>query len=205
MPNVSNTGRAADASAAPAARGAGVAVGMNQPDAMNRIIAAEEAAGRGIGPMLLPGGMIDEITDYMAENVQDAANSWAASENASLHVLRYSYGTHKGMEAWVAEGPPPGEKLKMQVICTPSWHVGDANLKNYALTNSYTFRITYPDGKSETKSFKVNGNTPEYATKSPVLEIDADKYTGKDVIIEGWPSATSVGGYTEARRTTLHL
>jgi hypothetical protein len=196
---------AAVRNASPANATPNVAVGMNPPQAMRDIVASEAAAGRGVGEMMIPAGMVKEYTDYIADNIRDASWGVAASPNASLHTLRYSYGTHKGMEAWVADGPPPGEKLKMQVICTPSSHNGDANFETWAKTNTYEFEIRYPDGKRERKSFKVNGQTPEYASASPVIEIDVAKYAGKDIEILGWPSATGVGGYTEARKTTLHL
>ncbi len=204
MPNVSSTRGAA------AARQPHVP-SMTPPAEMTRLAQAEAAAGRGVGEMMMPKGRVDDLVSLYHAEKRDAAIATAIADNASMHILRYSYGTHKGMEAWLAEAPPRGEKLKMQVVCTPSWHVGStedqkvANANKYALSNAYMFEVRFPDGTKETKEFKVNGSTPEYATKSPVIEIDAEKYKGQDVVILGWPKATGVGGYTEARKTTLHL
>ncbi len=160
------------------------------------------------GVNLLKSDSTDGIRHYLAD-AQDAGRAWASTENADLWVLRYAYQSHKPMEAWLANKPSDG-KLKLNVITTPSWHVGSDNAamtataKKFALANTYHAEVIYADGTRESKTFKVNGNTPEWSSVSPTFEIDLNKHPG-DIRVRVWAQGSAgVGGYIEARETIIH-
>lgn len=157
----------------------------------------------------LPAGSIDSIKQSQIRQ-PDAGNAGIAASNAHLHVLSFSYHSHDGKEAWVQD-PPADGKLKLNMALSPSSHVGSdraskqATYEKYALSNTYNVRVRYPDGTSDSLKFSVNGKTPEYSSVSPEFEIDLNKWKGQSVVIEGWADGSSVGGYIEARKTTLHI
>lgn len=74
----------------------------------------------------------------------------------------------------------------------------------FALTNSYNVTVTYPDGTVDARKFKVNGDKPEFASASPVIDIDLQKHKG-DIVIRGWADGSAgADGYAAARVTVLH-
>ena len=166
-------------------------------------------------------GSVGSIQRQLSRS-RDAGNTMLTADNANLHVLRHNYTSHRGMDAWVISRPKDG-KLKLNLTITPSWHAGGDDDKRcielgkeFAKTNIYNLKITYPDGTTETKRFDVEGNEnpkrgyraakEHYATISPDFEIDMDKWKGQTVKIEGWADGSAgVGGYIEARQTNLHL
>ncbi len=170
----------------------------------------------------LPAGSFKSVLREMGRS-RDAGNAMIVADNATLHTLTYCYGTHKPMEAWLTKVPADG-KLKVNLIATPSIHVGanDAEcLKNFTAwskSNNYNVEVVYPDGSREVKKFDVEGNSPpKYgnnnpaptghgASASPTIEIDLNKWAGKgDIRIRGWADGSSVGGYIEHRETILHV
>ncbi|MBM4280698.1 MAG: hypothetical protein FJ137_08015 [Deltaproteobacteria bacterium] len=79
-----------------------------------------------------------------------------------------------------------------------------ANATKFALTNTYHFSVTYPDGSVDQKTFKVNGKEPEWASASPTIEIDLNKHKG-DIVIRGWAEGSAgAEGFASARVTVLH-
>lgn len=167
----------------------------------------------------LPRGSATQVLNALRDR-PDAGNAVLAADNAALAVLRYTYGTHKPMEAWVLEQPANG-KLIVNVAASPSSHVGNSDAerkKNYELygcTNVYNVEVRFPD-RTETFRFDVRGaekkpgesaqySSPTPATLSPDIEIDVAKYAGQTVIIRGYADHSSVGGYPERRETLLHL
>jgi hypothetical protein len=153
----------------------------------------------------------------------DAGRALVVGDNVGLAVLRYGYGSHKAMEAWVTSPPKDGGKMVLNVAIGPSCHAGTTpgeKAKNYELfgkTNVYNVEVQYPDGTVERLKFDVNANPvkpgdkpsyerPVYATLSPDVVIDAAKWAGKNVIIRGWADGSAgVHGYLERRETILHL
>lgn len=80
----------------------------------------------------------------------------------------------------------------------------EANATKFALTNTYHFTVTYPDGSIDKQTFKVSGKEPEWASPSPAIEIDLNKHKG-DIIIRGWAEGSAgADGYASARVTVLH-
>ena len=175
------------------------------------------------GQRTLPPGSFGAELRRMSGH-RDAGNAVIVSDNATLHVLSYCYGTHKSMEAWLTDTPKDG-MLKLNLIASPSTHAGysqsekQANFEKFAKTNVYNVEIQYPDGTREFKKFDVAGNSPPqyndrnpapsgaYASASPELTIDLNKWAGKgDVRIRGWADGSAgVEGYQEKRETILHL
>ena len=169
----------------------------------------------------VPAGSVGQIHRQLNRS-RDAGNTMVTADNANLEVLRHNYTAHRGMDMWVSKAPADG-KLKMNMTITPSWHAGGDNqqkcidfAKEFAVTNIYNLKITYPDGTSETKRFDVEGNEnpkrgyraskEHFATISPDFEIDMNKWKGKTVKIEAWAAGSAgAGGYVEARQTNLHL
>ncbi len=62
-----------------------------------------------------------DVKEHLGEE-RDAARI-LASANVPMFLLRYAYGTGKGMEAWLHQKPADG-KLKLTVATMPSWHAG---------------------------------------------------------------------------------
>ncbi len=171
----------------------------------------------------LPAGSVKSLHRELSDS-RDAGNALIASSNATLHTLTYCYGTHKPMEAWVTN-PPQDGKLSINLVATPSIHVGSnqaemqKNFDNYAKTNVYNLEVIYPDGTRELKKFDAAGNSPPVhnnsnpaakghaATISPELVIDLNKWAGKgDIRIRGWADGSAgVAGYQAHRETVLHL
>ncbi len=168
----------------------------------------------------LPAGSFRPLMAAI-KNRPDAGNAVIAPDNGAIATLRYVYGTHKSMEAWVTERPPNG-KLKLNMIISPSIHAGSdrasklKNFEKFSKTNIYNLEVVFPDGTSEKMRFDVDGNkdpargyeaqNAQHATLSPDFEIDLDKYKGQDVKIRGWADGSAgVGGYQERRETILHL
>jgi hypothetical protein len=80
----------------------------------------------------------------------------------------------------------------------------EASATRFALTNTYNVSVTYPDGSVDKKSFSVNGKEPEWASASPVVEIDLKKHKG-DIVVRGWADGSAgADGYASARVTILH-
>lgn len=80
----------------------------------------------------------------------------------------------------------------------------EASATKFALTNTYNVSVTYPDGSVDKKSFSVNGKEPEWASASPVVEIDLKKHKG-DIVVRGWADGSAgADGYASARVTILH-
>lgn len=158
------------------------------------------------GTERLPAGSLPRVVSQLARS-RDAARSMVVAQNADLHVLRYSYTTHKPMEVWISN-PPADGKLKLQLVMTPSWHDGSTAQQQqergeyYARNNEYSVSVKLPGGRREVTSGIKITKAPEYATASGVLEIDLS--TKGDIVVEGWPSATFPGGYIEARQFIIH-
>lgn len=94
------------------------------PDAITQVRKAqlERAGDKGwTGLNFMQAGSADDVRTYLAEE-RDAARI-LMSANVPLFLLRYSYGTHRPMEAWLHEKPRDG-KLRLNVTTMPSWHAG---------------------------------------------------------------------------------
>lgn len=169
--------------------------------------------------MIPPGSQSQFIRQLTSR--PDAGNAIVLPDNATISTLRYTYGSHKPMEAWVNERPPNG-KLVLNMLISPSIHAGSdresklENYKKFGKENVYNMEVLYPDGTSERVKFDVNGDkdpargyesdTFRAATLGPDLEIDVDKWKGQDVKIRGWADGSAgVMGYQERRETILHL
>lgn len=94
------------------------------PDAIQRLQEAQlaSAGDRGwTGLNFMQANSAADVKEYLAAE-RDAARI-LMSANVPMFLLRYSYGTHKSMEAWLHE-QPKGGKLKLNVTTMPSWHAG---------------------------------------------------------------------------------
>ena len=166
----------------------------------------------------LPAGSFDGELRRM-RNGRDAGNAVLVADNANLHTLTYCWGTHKAMEAWLSQVPKNGQ-LVVNLICTPSTHAGSTdaqkaeNFEKFAKTNVYNLEVLFPDGTSQKMKFDTDGNSPpkgpssrsQYATPSPNVVIDLQKWAGQDIRIRGWADGSAgVEGYKEHRETILHL
>lgn len=169
----------------------------------------------------LPAGAFSAVMNGMKER-PDAGRALVVGDNVGLAVLRYGYGAHKPMEAWLTT-PPKDGRIVLNVAIAPSCHAGNTpgeKSKNYELfgkTNVYNVEVQYPDGRVERMKFDVRANdvgpgdkpsyeSPVYATLSPDIVIDAEKYRGKNVVIRGWADGSAgVHGYLERRETVVHL
>jgi hypothetical protein len=164
------------------------------------------------GYRIVAGGK-DFVLRHHSNEVRDAGRALPVAENADLWLVRFAYTTHKAQEAWLGN-PPADGKLVLNVVCTPSWHVGNTdaekqkNGEEYSKTNVYVVEIVHRDAAGRMNrisqvEFKVQ-NPPEYASMSPRLEVDLNKYKG-DIIVRGWAKGSGgVGGYIEARETIIH-
>lgn len=169
---------------------------------------------------MIPPGSQQQFIRQLTQR-PDAGNAIVLPDNAAIATLRYSYGSHKPMEAWVSERPPNG-KLVLNMLISPSIHAGsdrESKRKNYekfGKENIYNMEVVYPDGTTDRVRFDVNGNedpkrgyensTFRAATLGPDLEIDVDKWKGQDIKIRGWADGSAgVAGYQERRETILHL
>jgi len=169
----------------------------------------------------LPAGSFSALLRQLSER-PDAGRAMIVGDNVDLAVLRFGYGSHKSMEAWLTS-PPKDNKVVLNMAISPSCHAGNTpeeKSKNYALfgkTNVYNVEVVYADGTTERMKFDVRGNdvkpgdkpnyeAPVYATLSPDVVIDLDKAKGKDVKIRGWADGSAgVHGYVERRETILHV
>lgn len=156
----------------------------------------------------------------------DAGHAQAAATNATLWVAGFAYGTHEPRRGVLSDVPRDG-KVRFVVTCTPSSHYGAeetsfdgpplpgsqrANFEANARTNAYRARVSFqgPNDRAprllQSVDFKVNGKTPEYATRSPELVVDTLALGPGKLIIEGYCSASAgVGGYCETRQTVIEL
>ena len=138
-----------------------------------------------------------------------------------MHVLSFCYGTHEPMQAWLQE-PPADGKLKIKMAISPSSHAGGdratktENYKKFARENVYNLRVVYPDGKTKTVQFNVDGEDPKtprkdpnkevFSTISPEVEIDLKGYEGQQIKVEGWANGSAgVHGYIEKRQTVINV
>ena len=165
----------------------------------------------------LKRGCVDDVVQDLDES-RDAAVTQVVAHNADLFSLRYPYLSHKGMDLWLEKAPRDGV-LKMNLVITPSWHVGateadmQKNGEAYGKSNTYNLEILYPDGKRELIRFDTQGRSPpkgasstsHNATQSPTFTIDVKRYAGQEVVIRGWADHSSPEGYIEARQSTLHI
>jgi hypothetical protein len=79
----------------------------------------------------------------------------------------------------------------------------EKNATKFALENAYRVTVTYADGSVDSHSFKVNGKEPEWATASPMIDVDLNKKG--PIVIRGWAEGSAgADGYASARVTTLH-
>ncbi len=159
-------------------------------------------------------------SSYMAAELgQEAIDGTAAytvvcAENATLETVAFKYETGKPMRAFIEGGSDTVDRLDINVAVAVSGHDGLDKATEWAKSNQYIVRVSYPDGTSEDVQFDTRGvkdssktySTPKYGTVSPTISIDVQKYRGQDVTIESWPvGSAGVWGYVEGRRTILHL
>lgn len=170
----------------------------------------------------LPAGSFSAILNKMKDR-PDAGRALVVGDNVDLHVLQFAYGSHEGMQAWLAT-PPKDNKIVLNVAIAPSCHAGSTpgeKSKNYELfgkTNVYNVEVRTTEGELLQKmkfdvqardvnpGDKPNYEHPVYATLSPDIELDYQALKGRNVVITGWADGSAgVGGYKERRHTTLHL
>lgn len=189
------------------------AEGGEQTEALKKATTAQEKA---------------DIAMEALEN-SDAGHGVVAAKNATLWVAHFSYETHEPMQA-VLSDLPANKIVTFNVICTPSSHYGTdetaaqlanptptpgskrANFEDNARNNPYTADVFYqgPNDPApkllQSVKFKVaDPKSPEYATVSPDITVDLSQFKGGKLIINGYCSQTSAGGYIEARSTVINL
>lgn len=137
----------------------------------------------------------------------DAGHAIPATANATLWMVEFGYGVHRGREAFLTDVPTDG-KVTFNVINTPSGHDGEARFNDYARTNRYVAEIWHqpPQGaprRIERLDYGVTKG-PEYATMSPEVTLDLNQLKGK-IIIRGWAQGSAGhAGYIERRETTIN-
>jgi hypothetical protein len=87
--------------------------------------------------------------------------------------------------------------LKLTVVMCVSGHTDQAS--RYARSNTYSVRITMPNGSTQEFRGLKRSKSVEYVSAFD-FEVPAMKGT---ITIEGWPEATRVGGYSEGRTVRL--
>jgi hypothetical protein len=98
----------------------------------------------------------------------------------------------------VTEKPAPA-KLQATVLICVSGHTDEED--KFARSNTYSVRVTLPDGRSDTLRRIPRSKSVEYVTAID-LSIPLSKGT---TTIEAWPDGTSVGGYSEGRTIKVEL
>jgi hypothetical protein len=169
----------------------------------------------------LPAGSFSAMLKQL-QSRPDAGRAMIVGDNVDLAVLRFAYGSHKSMEAWLTS-KPKDNRVVLNMAISPSCHAGatpEQKSKNYELfgkTNVYNVEVEYADGSKERMKFDVRSNdvkpgdkpgydSPVYATLSPDIVIDLERAGGKAVKVRGWADGSAgVGGYVERRETILHL
>jgi len=141
----------------------------------------------------------------MGQSARDggASSSQMRIANADVDQYAFSYKTGKPKVAVVNKPPKDGSmKLDMTMVVNVSGHDqgrDPTSAERYAKSNTYSVRVTYPDGKSETIR-NIPRNDPSQAEYATAIDLTVDLQKGK-TIIEAWPDGSAgVGGYVEGRR-----
>lgn len=129
------------------------------------------------------------------------------SANAKLDKFHFNYKTHLCKQANVVKPPPKNEDgkrmLDLTVCMNVSGHAGDGKVHDFAETNKYNIRVTFPNGDVKTMRNidRLNSDGREYASAQ---DISFELMKGKTVI-EAWPQGSAgVAGYVEGRRYELN-
>jgi len=86
--------------------------------------------------------------------------------------------------------------------------------EKFSKENTYNVQVKVDGKVIKQLKFDVTGKEggsgratdSHHSTLSPEFELDYDALKGKNVVIDAWPDGSAgVGGYEEARRTTLNL
>ncbi len=166
-------------------------------------------------------GSITQWLGRLADS-RDSSATMLYAENADLIVLQHGHRSRRGMDAWILR-PPNADAIELRLLITPGWPSGTApnmdtkrQARDWATTNVYACKITYPDNSIHEFQFDVSGRTdhpagwkadrPQFATASPVFPVDTAAWAGGVVRIEGSPIGSAGPlGYVERRQTNLRL
>jgi hypothetical protein len=102
-------------------------VPQSMPRVPDHIAQIRDAQARGAGDKgwtglnFMQANSASDVKEHLADE-RDAARVLVSADQP-MFLLRYSYGTHKSMEAWLHQKPANG-KLKLTVTTMPSWHAG---------------------------------------------------------------------------------
>jgi hypothetical protein len=184
------------------------------------------------GVLYLEKGSLGSVKKYAAD-LKDAGNALPVAQNASLYIVGFSYHAARAREAWVQNPPKDGKLALQVVLTpswhvsdvpepkTPkddapqaewdaydaAWDKYEKSCENYAtkfaLTNRYNVEVRYADGTVDRQSFAVKGEKPEFASASPVVNVDLARKG--PIEVRGWADGSAgADGYRSARVTVIH-
>lgn len=185
-----------------------------------------------VGVSYIEKGSAKSVSTYAAD-LKDAGNAIVAFKNASFFQAEFSYHAAQARQIVLTDKPKDGKLQMQVVITPSwhasqysepkapkdeapeaEWNAYEAayekydkscteNATKFALTNSYNVTVTYPDGSVDQKSFKVNGKEPEWASTSPVIEVDLSRGKG-DIVVRGWADGSAgADAYMSARVSVI--
>jgi len=124
--------------------------------------------------------------------------------NAELERWDFSYGSGLAKKANVKKPPPPNGEgrriLDLTVVMSVSGHTGQADA--FAKSNTYTIKVTRPDGGIHWMRNIPRKSAIEYATVQNVSFPLDEGVT----VLEAWADGSAgAGGYLEGRRYEIHF
>jgi hypothetical protein len=148
---------------------------------------------------------VGNVVQKMAQSSRSGGASstrFLAAKGTSAESWAFSYHTGQGKRLNIQAAPKDGV-VRGTVVINASGHAGGDTGKQFAKTNTYSVRITLPDGEILERNHipRNNPTSEEYAT---AIDIEFPYRSGVSTL-EAWPDGSArTGGYVEGRKYSIH-
>jgi hypothetical protein len=122
------------------------------------------------------------------------------ASGADVDRFSFNYGTGQPKQMNFNK-PPKDGVVRGTMVVSVSGH--DGRQDQYAKSNTYSVRVTLPNGKTITQN-RIPRNDPSKAEYATAIPLEFPYMAGK-TIIEAWPDGSAgPGGYIEGRKYIMH-